>query len=713
MDDEVKQQFDSLGLDHRLVKALLKSGFIKPTTVQMKSIPIALQKKDIMMRAKTGSGKTLAYCLPLMENVIRSLSTSSSNTDTNVIKNGPKALILAPTQELIHQIDSVISSLIIFCNDILRHLSLTQHGKYTLVNEKPRLLENPHILICTPSRLLNHLQLGHVSLTNVEHIILDEADLMITHDFESDIKNIVLHLPSNKNRAQMVMCSATLNPNTAKLQHLFLMHHPTIIDIDGIDGNGFDENKLTEYYFECKDFNDKFLVIYAMFKLNIINGKCIVFVHNIDLSYRLKLFLEKFLIPTAVLNPKLPYNSRQSVIDKFNRGLFTYLITTDAINEHDDTSNIANYWKMPDDTPQKKDELDEDEDTQMREDDTTNKNEYDFEEDSATSTKEKETKKQSEIGLLANNGLIAYRGVDFREVAAVINFSAPFSLKKYIHRVGRTARAGNYGVAITLVTPREMKKFEEILFQRVNNEQQGIIDKLPLSIHDLDSFRYRCDSVRCTITQRLVKQARLNELRMEILNSKRLQSHFKERKREFELLRHDKMLQPAEMVKPHMSHIPTYMLNNTELAAKPKQTIGYKNSVREYKATFGQLPPVIKERMRKRKLRQAMKSNAALKKQVLVRRKYNLKHPKKRFNQQLTKNWGFLDKTTLMNRHKKANADRDAKVFKKPVRAWRDPLKKRLVKMGRRNPSYRGLAKAQIKKIKKRRKMKKLAKRRK
>eukprot|EP01083_Nonionella_stella_P289261 984401_1 len=140
MSNSSNKQFDSLGLDNRLVKALLKSGFIKPTTIQTQSIPIALQKKDILMRAKTGSGKTLAYSLPLIENIIRSKSLSSSSSNNN--NNGPKALILAPTQELIYQIDNVLSTLLIYCNDIIKHLSLTQHGKHSINNEKPRLLEH-------------------------------------------------------------------------------------------------------------------------------------------------------------------------------------------------------------------------------------------------------------------------------------------------------------------------------------------------------------------------------------------------------------------------------------------------------------------------------------------------------------------------------------------------------------------------------------------
>eukprot|EP01083_Nonionella_stella_P279662 951312_1 len=322
-------------------------------------------------------------------------------------------------------------------------------------------------------------------------------------------------------------------------------------------------------------------------------------------------------------------------------------------------------------------------------------------------------KKDNYLGLSEQNGLMAYRGVDFREVAAVINFSAPYTLKKYIHRVGRTARGGNYGVAITLVTPKEMKRFQKILYGRVNSNNNCMVQKLPLSIHDLDAFRYRCESVRCTITQKLVKQARLNELRMEILNSKRLQSHFRERKREFELLRHDKMLQSAEMVKPHMSHIPSYMLSNTVLSNQPKRKGKYNNSIREYKNTFGQLPPVMREQIRKRKLRRAMKANPMLKRHVLNRRKWKLKHPKKDFNSQMLKNWGFLDKSTLIEGYKRSNAVKDIRVHLPRIKSWKDPLRKGLVKLGRRKPSLRGLAKSQIKKIRKRQKMKKLGKRRK
>ncbi|ETO07920.1 ATP-dependent nucleolar RNA helicase, partial [Reticulomyxa filosa] len=339
---------------------------------------------------------------------------------------------------------------------------------------------------------------------------------------------------------------------------------------------GFDESKLSEYYLEVDDANEKYLVMYALLKLGIIKGKSIVFLHTVDLCYRLKLFLERFLVPTAVLNPNLPYNSRQSVLDKFNRGLFSfdlfyyyyyyyllsgkYLLTTDAIDEHDDIPPTQEEEKDEENVGDEYD-MDEADDTLLKEIEKETKALADMHLTVKTnvdvnnpSTKRR-TAHDHTINMASNNEVMPHRGIDFREVAAVINFSCPLTLKKYIHRIGRTARAGHYGIAITLISPHEMQKFRPILLCRVrgsnvssfsansNSSTLGavqIIQKLPLSASDLLPFRYRCESIRCSITQNLIKQARLNELKMEILNSRRLQSHFKERQREYELLRHDK-----------------------------------------------------------------------------------------------------------------------------------------------------------------------------
>ena len=469
----------------------------------------------------------MAFLLPLLENLLKfhvnnpidsnilSQSQFTYNNPNRRVENSIKCIILAPTRELVSQIGTVLSDLTKFCHNTISCYVLSGFGKYGLDSEKARLLEYPNILVSTPARLANHLKIGNVTLTSIEYIIIDEADLIMTHDFENDIKTIVLSMSgllgninmknnsntntqisqtgsmvnnmnssnnsiinNNRNcRPQIIMCSATLNPHTSKLQEYFLMHHPIIVEIDE---SGFDNSKLTEYYFQVSTFGDKFLLMYGLFNLNIIKGKCIVFVHNIDLSYRLKLFLEKFMIPSAVLNPTLPYNSRQSVIDKFNRGMFKYLITTDAIDEHErqrieklreitrakENENEENGNKNDSDDEENKgtDGIDDVEmsSDKKEKDDSSNQKQNNKKKNNKKNNNNNKNKKRR-IGLLESKGLIAHRGVDFREVSAVINFSAPFNYRKYIHRIGRTARAGNYGVALTLATPREMDKFGKII----------------------------------------------------------------------------------------------------------------------------------------------------------------------------------------------------------------------------------------------------------
>ena len=886
-DRESIKQFDSLGLDARLVKALHHCGIVEPTPVQQQTIPLALQKKDILMRAKTGiytyistsfnlfcfsfftcfvsqfsfvlffffndtfeypctiefvvcvcvcvcvfilflflivfvlgSGKTLAFLLPLLENLLQyhtnnpidsnilSQSQFTYNNPHRRISNSIKCIILAPTRELVSQIGSVLSDLTKFCHNTITYYVLSGFGKYGLNNEKPRLLECPNILVSTPARISNHLKEGNLTLSSIEYIIIDEADLIMTHDFENDIKTIVLsmsgllgninninttHNSINNNnnntsinafhsvnsmnssqnnngnngsivRPQIIMCSATLNPHTAKLQEYFLMHHPIIVEIDE---SGFDNSKLKEYYFQVSTFGEKFLLMYGLFNLNIIKGKCIVFVHNIDLSYRLKLFLEKFMIPSAVLNPTLPYNSRQSVIDKFNRGMFKYLITTDAIDEHERQriEKLRQATHKQDTKEAKEEEEEETNDDKGKGEaaandvEMDNENEDENENDNENETEKKENnnqsnnsntnknksknkndkkdKKKRRIGYLESKGLIAHRGVDFREVCAVINFSAPFNYGKYVHRIGRTARAGNYGVALTLATPREMEHFSKIIEIRnkpkqnhddsndnIYQQQQqkkrylSSIQELPLSMNDLNAFKYRCDSVRCSITSKLVKHARMNELRMEVLNSKRLSSHFKNRQREYELLRHDKMLQPADMVKPHLSHVPSYMLANTNLKI-PKNKYG--SATQQYKRLFGQLPSTLKEHIQKKRLRKAMKYNPGLRKQVLIRRRYNLSQKKKMVTSvdnnsdvlHKKEEYSWLNKSTTVRGDNAGEGKiiKDGKVFKKPVRHWKHALKNKYVMSGRRKPSMRGMSKKQRRMVRKRQKLKKMGRR--
>ncbi|ETO01718.1 hypothetical protein RFI_35721 [Reticulomyxa filosa] len=151
--------FKTFGLDRRVLQALRKKGLVTPTVVQKKAVPAALEKKDILLRAKTGSGKTLAFVLPMIENALRSLEMEQNNSGKLSYENGVmkrsriKSIILVPTRELVNQVAEVVNDVIYFCNDILSCYSLIGIGNKGLDMEKHRLLEQPQIIVCTPARL--------------------------------------------------------------------------------------------------------------------------------------------------------------------------------------------------------------------------------------------------------------------------------------------------------------------------------------------------------------------------------------------------------------------------------------------------------------------------------------------------------------------------------------------------------------------------------
>jgi ATP-dependent RNA helicase DDX56/DBP9 len=147
MDNELldaSSVFTSLDLDHRLQKALSDLNYQHPTLIQSTAIPLALEGKDILARARTGSGKTAAYCLPLLQKIL-------SLEDQQVIS----ALILVPTRELAEQVTLELIKFCKYCSHI-RMLNLS-NGDQSMSNQRPLLAEKPQVLISTPSKVLAHL----------------------------------------------------------------------------------------------------------------------------------------------------------------------------------------------------------------------------------------------------------------------------------------------------------------------------------------------------------------------------------------------------------------------------------------------------------------------------------------------------------------------------------------------------------------------------
>jgi ATP-dependent RNA helicase DDX56/DBP9 len=189
-----------LGLDRRLLKACAKAGFIYPTLVQSKCIPLALKGKDLLVRARTGSGKTAAYGLPLLQKL---LARREAQPDA---PPAVRAVVLVPTRELVEQVRGQLWELMAYCRDCLGLLALVDDN---MSAQQAQLRDRPDIVVATPARLVAHLRAGNISLKgSVETLVVDEADLVLSYGYREDVKAITAHLPKI---CQGFLMSATLS----------------------------------------------------------------------------------------------------------------------------------------------------------------------------------------------------------------------------------------------------------------------------------------------------------------------------------------------------------------------------------------------------------------------------------------------------------------------------------------------------------------------
>ncbi|KAF5463224.1 hypothetical protein F2P56_019154 [Juglans regia] len=510
-DEEEDLSFEELGLDPRLIRALIKKGIEKPTPIQRVAVPLILEGKDVVARAKTGSGKTFAYLLPLLQKLF------TDNGSKN--KLAPSAFILVPTRELCQQVFTEVSSLIELCRVQLKVVQLT--SSMPVSDLRAALAGPPDILVSTPACIPKCLSAGLLLSASIdaslEILVLDEADLLLSYGYEDDIKTFTAHIPR---RCQCLLMSATSSGDVEKLKKLVL-HNPFILTLPEV-GNIKDEiipKNVQQFWISCGS-RDKLLHILALLKLELVQKKVLIFTNTIDMGYRSKLFLEKFGVKSAVLNSELPQNSRLHILEEFNAGLFDYLIATD------------------DSETKQKEEVNGESNAETRK-----------------SRKHAKQKLDSEFGVV--------RGIDFKNVHTVINFEMPPSVAGYVHRIGRTGRAYSTGASISLVSPDEMEIFEEIkafLGDDENKDSDLITPFSLLSKNAVESLRYRAEDVAKSVTKVAVRESRAQDLRNEILNSEKLKAHFEVNPRDLDLLKHDKVLSKKPPA-PHLRDVPDYLLD--------------------------------------------------------------------------------------------------------------------------------------------------------
>jgi len=360
-----KDTFASLGLGEALCEACSSLDWKTATRIQSAVIPEALNGRDCIGLAETGSGKTGAFVLPMLQGLLNEPPSRSHSAS---------AVILTPTRELAFQIHQVVQAV----GQGMGVTSVCVVGGVDRTSQAIALAKNPHVLIATPGRLLDHLQdTKGFHLRQARYLVLDEADRMLSLDFEEELHQILDELPEKR---QTFLFSATMTSQVQKLQRASLKD-PVRVEVS----TKFQTPKqlLQTYLFIPAKYKD----CYLTYLINEHAGQSIlVFGATCNNVQRLTLMLRNLGFPAVSLHGQMHQSKRLGALQKFSSGQRSILICTD----------------------------------------------------------------------------VASRGLDLPAVDLVINFDLPGHGKEYIHRVGRTARAGQSGKAIALVTQYDVEVYQRL-----------------------------------------------------------------------------------------------------------------------------------------------------------------------------------------------------------------------------------------------------------
>ena len=366
--------FEQFGLDPRILSAIQSMGYTSPTPIQEQAIPVVLMGGDVMGAAQTGTGKTAGFGLPLIQRIL-----PKANTSMSPARHPVRALVLAPTRELA---DQVSENLVAYSKDTPLRAGVV-YGGVDIRPQAEMLRRGVEILTATPGRLLDHVEQKAVNLSQVEIVVLDEADRMLDMGFLPDISRILKLLPANR---QSLLFSATFSPEIKKLAKNFLKPNPRVIEVARENSTA---ETVTQELFTVSD-REKTDVLIDMLKTRGPEGgpltQVLVFVNAKITCRRLARTLERVGINADAIHGDKTQEERQVALEGFRTGAIHVLVATD----------------------------------------------------------------------------VAARGLDIKELPFVINYDVPYSAEDYVHRIGRTGRAGSKGVATMLATPEDKRLVEAI-----------------------------------------------------------------------------------------------------------------------------------------------------------------------------------------------------------------------------------------------------------
>lgn len=303
--------FTSLGLSHDLLKALADQNFEQAYPIQEQAIPAILKKKDVLGIAKTGSGKTASYVLPTLMNVQD--KTASKNRHIQV-------LVLVPTRELAIQVREVYQ---LFNIAIAARIKTLAVFGGVAINPQMRALQGVNILIATPGRLLELVESNAVHLSDIDTLILDEADKMLNLGFKDEMNRIFDLLPKKR---QNLLFSATLSKDLTNIEQV-LLKDPLLIEIESKSENTDLINQVA--YFVEEDKKGP-LLRYLIKKNNL--KQVLVFTSSVFKADSVVNKLNKNGIQAIAIHSKKSQSARTENLRKFKTGKLRVLVTTDLLS---------------------------------------------------------------------------------------------------------------------------------------------------------------------------------------------------------------------------------------------------------------------------------------------------------------------------------------------------------------------------------------------
>ncbi|MGB2706143.1 MAG: DEAD/DEAH box helicase [Candidatus Omnitrophota bacterium] len=358
---QTNTSFYGLGIAPRILDILDRMKFTSPTPIQHKTIPIAIEDKDIIGVAQTGTGKTLAFTIPIIQRLSQRKGC---------------ALILVPTRELAIQVNEVFQKIVpsfgintaVIIGGASMHLQLKA------------LRKNPRVLVATPGRLVDHMERRTVLLANVNVLVLDEADRMLDMGFLPQIERIIKFVPRNR---QTMLFSATIPGEIVRMAaaHMKLPIHVEVAP------SGTTAERIIQEVFIVKQSSKRQLLIKLLERYH---GPVLMFSRTKMGAKKLTRGLHRMNYRVAEIHSNRSLAQRKEALDGFKTGKYKILVATD----------------------------------------------------------------------------IAARGIDVTGIELVINYDLPDDTEHYVHRIGRTGRAGHEGRAISFATPeqgRDVRSIEKLI----------------------------------------------------------------------------------------------------------------------------------------------------------------------------------------------------------------------------------------------------------